>query len=147
MVGLISLYMFKDWEIGRLYYDIEELIWECKVEYVVFLMDVDCWDISEKVLVVGEDILKCFVGFYSVVKKFWDFIVDILELENCLKVYYYVVEAKDLGNFKGLDDVMRVVEQARCLEDLVEEALIVSFRSNKYFFKQEIFSKVVFFKL
>ncbi|WP_425422977.1 primase-helicase family protein [Phaeodactylibacter xiamenensis] len=146
-VGVTSPHTLKDRETGRLHHDIEELIRECKVEHIVLLMDADCWNISEKALAAGEDISMRPAGFYSAAKKLRDFIADIPELENRPKVHYYAVDAKDLGSPKGLDDAMRAAEQAGCLEDLVEEALTVSSRSNRCFFKQEISSKAALTKL
>lgn len=146
-VGLTSPHTLKDRETGRLHHDIENLIRECKVEQVVLLMDADCWNISEKALAAGEDISKRPAGFYSAAKKLRDFIAEIPELENRPKVHYYAVNAKDLGDPKGLDDAMRAAEQAGCLEDLVEEALTVSSRSNRYFFKQDISSKTALYEL
>lgn len=140
-VGLTSPHTLKDRETGRLHHGIEKLIQGCKPMQVVFLMDADCWNISEKGLAVGEDVTKRPAGFYHAARTFRQLLSEVPELEHTPKVYYYAIEAKDLGDPKGLDDAMVAAEQNGCLEDFVEEALSVASRSNKYFYKQDITSQ------
>lgn len=141
--GLTSVFTYKDRETGRLHSDIEKFIAECEVENVVFLVDADCWNISEKVLAAGGDIAHRPRDFYSAAKTVRELALQINRADGKpLDVFFYAVNAESLGGPKGLDDLLRAAEEAGRLDEVVHDALNLAGRNSPFFLKRNITSSM-----
>lgn len=138
-VGLTSVHTYKDRETGRLHIDIERLIIDCQVENLVFLVDADFRDISEKALAAGEDIAKRPLGFYSAAKNIRDLAQQInLPEDRNLKIYFLAIDSPSLGAPKGLDDLLYAAEKEDRLEEVKSETLRVTQRNREHTIKRDI---------
>ena len=92
VIGLTSVFTYKDGETRKLHSDIAKLITDCNVQNVVILWDADCLNVSEKDLVVGHDVSRRPFGFYSAAGSIRKL---LLEVKENLKVYFSHIDAKD----------------------------------------------------
>lgn len=101
-IGLQSISTYKDKATGTMYADIIKFIETCDVKNIIMLYDGDCYNISEKALQQGKDLISRPSQFISSMESirelFKDFGVDI---------YFACVNTNLIdGNPKGLDDLL-----------------------------------------
>ncbi|MCB9304872.1 MAG: hypothetical protein H6566_29940 [Lewinellaceae bacterium] len=138
-VGLTSITTYRDKETGGLHHDIVRIIEENQVECLVFVVDADARNISEKELSAGEDITNRPGRFYGAAKQIRAKAQEIPGGDK-LKLYFYQVDAEQLDNPKGLDDLMTAADARGCLPEVMEEMFKPSGRNNRYFQKFDITS-------
>lgn len=140
-VGLTSVHTYKDRETGRLHKDIERIVIDCQVENLVFLVDADFREISEKALAAGEDIAKRPLGFYSAAKNIRELAQQINLPENRnIKIYFLAIDSPSLGAPKGFDDLLYAAEKKGQLEEVKTEISGLSLRNRSHTLKRDITS-------
>ena len=100
-IGIPSITCLKDVN-GLMHQDIIKLINKCKVQRVVWLMDGDCRNISNKGITPEQDVTKRPYLFYKSVESFFDIMSKV-----GVRIYFAHINTDELENHpKGLDDLL-----------------------------------------
>ena len=138
IIGLTSITHYaRD---GKLHEDIRKLIEVCQVEHVVVLWDGDCLDISEKALLIRDQLSKRPFGFFNAAKKIAQLIRELVfeKTREAPRVHFMHVKSDSWeAKPKGLDDLLLLAEQEEKLPSVIKDAHNLE-EAGFFFYKNEI---------
>jgi len=138
-VGLSSITHYADHD-GQLYRDVARLIDTCQVQRVVICWDGDCRDISEKSLIVREELTKRPFGFFNAAKKIRKLVLEYpyTTRQDRPDVWFYHVLSESFDDEpKGLDDLLISARATAKVADVVADCLNPD-KKSRHFFKLDI---------
>lgn len=132
VVGLTSITHAKDKLTAGLHEEIKDVIKACNVKKVVWLTDGDCNNLSTKAIAEMGDLYKRPKQFFSSAVAIKQYLEEFDNLEKWF-VHPLSDELDDLGNPKGLDDLLIALGSERA-QELADDLLSFHKRGNYKFF-------------
>lgn len=131
IIGLSSITHYKDKDSQSMHADVLTIMRKKAVKRVVWLVDGDCQNLSQKAIDKGEDIYKRPAQFFSSAKTIKQ-LLDTKEFENVEKIFAHVISDAHPENPKGLDDLL--IEMKGREQEVLDDFNTWN-RPSKYFHK------------
>ncbi|MBK6949390.1 MAG: DUF3854 domain-containing protein [Haliscomenobacter sp.] len=138
VIGLGGITTIREKATGSLHGDIINFIHTCQVKQTVIAFDADCLDIEKNPL-QGDDLTKRPRQFFRAIAALRE---ELQKVDPEMIIQFWHTSAPEIGNPKGLDDLINAATNATEFENLMED--FTEFKSGKtrYFQKFNITSSL-----
>lgn len=111
---------------------IVKLVEECDVREVVFILDSDCFDLSEHIK-INDPIEKRPRNFYYAIKNYQEYMVTLKNRNRYVEIYFGHVIKNEKGD-KGIDDLLTNTLKGKehLLKEDIDTAINEKVKTGKY---------------